>query len=185
LEFARERITQITLEKELLPIQREFFSEVNSNLEVGRASLFVEDKRQIDNLIARIQNGDFAVVGSFQLIEESSSGEEFRYYVPESYEDNAWKDLEDLTWAHWRAKKAAGRLSYAENKKHELATETQLRIMSERVVAIRCAPEAAPAAAKRSNEELELCGLRYLVRWENDYSFERGLASANSESAII
>lgn len=185
LEFARQKITKPTPEIELLPIQREFFAGVNANLEVGRAKLKVEKERKTDNLIKRIQNGDFAVVGSFQLIEESDFGQEFRYYIPESDQDDAWETLERLTLEKWKAQKARGRLSFAENKTYELAIETQLRTMSERVVAIRCQLEEAPRPLPRNNGELELCGLRLLANWQCDYSFERGLASSGSTSAIL
>ena len=185
LDFAREKISKVIHERELLPIQRDFFNEINTNLEVGRAKLKVNGERQTDNLIKRIQNGDFAVVGSFQLIEESDFGEEFRYYIPQSDEDVAWNDLEAVCLAQWKAKKAAKKWSYADNKTWELKIEAELRALSERVVAIRCRPKFAPEAWPRDNGEIELLGLRRLALWCTDYSFERGLASAGSESAIL
>ena len=185
LDFAREKIFKVTRERDLLPIQREFFDEINANLKVGRAKLKVNGERQTDNLIERIQNGDFAVVGSFQLIEESDFGEEFRYYIPQSDEDTAWDELEEICLAQWKAKKAATKWTYAHNKTWELKIETQLRMMSERVVSIRCRLESVPQSWPRDNGEIELLGLRRLALWDTDYSFERGLASAGSESAIL
>lgn len=189
LDFSRQRICGEINEEELLCVQEEFFDLVNRNLAVGDHPLFDGEKRKWDNLIQRINELAFGVVGSFRLIDEREFGVEHQYYVPKASGDNLWEALaEKMKAMKQEIKQAGGRLSFQEMKKHQVGIDDQLRQMTGRVVQVRVINERDAPPAERAggkNEIQEICGLRKLCNPEAYYSYDTGIDLQGSIAAIF
>ena len=191
LEFVRERIQGSIPERDLLQVQMDYFERINTNLAIGDHPLLVGKERKLDNLISRINEFAFEIVGSFRLIDEQTFGEEYRYYVASGENDTAWQDLKkrrgEFAQAISQAEQSGERLSYAESRRYQIAIEEQLRRMSARVVQVRVHNNSEPIpVVKTSRGEPEvICGLRNLVAPERDYSFHIGIDLARTIIALL
>ncbi len=186
LDFSRKHICGTINEHDLFSIQKEYFELINHNLEIGHHQLWVDGKKQPDNIIKRINEAAFEIVGSFRLIDENLFGQEIRYYVPSSDDDTGWEDLEKLTTEMGKViKTAGGRLSFSEMKKHQVAIDNQLRRLSGRIVQIRIFnPNDAPFAQTSNGVVKEICGLRKMLFPDINYSFYTGVMF-NRQVAMI
>ncbi len=191
LDFSREYIIDEIPERNLLQVQTAYFERINTNLAVGDHRLLVAKERKLDNLIKRINEAAFEIVGSFRLIDEQAFGEEYRYYVAENDQDTAWQDLKDrrreFAQALAKAEQAGVKLSYADSKRYQISMEDQLRRMNARVVQVRVRSNTEPLPiVKKSDGEPEiLCGLRNLLAPERDYSFYTGIDLSRTVIALL
>jgi CRISPR-associated endonuclease/helicase Cas3 len=185
LKFSLGKLQGRIEERDLLSVQQEYWKEINANLAVGFHKLKVNDQWTCDSLVRHINDLAFQVVGSFQLIDEREFGEEFRYYIPASLEDLAWEELDNLLRDFGQAHRGREKMPYEEVKLWQIKIEGQLRTMSRRVVTVRCAPEKAPPAMRRPNGGFEAAGLRKLANWDFDYTFEQGLLTSATSTAIL
>jgi hypothetical protein len=191
LDFSREQITGSVTESGLLQVQSAYFERINEKLALGVHRLMANGERREDNLIKRINEAAFEIVGSFRLIDEDSFGEEFRYYVSSGDSDTAWDDLKAkrrlFAIAISAAEKAGIRLPYADAKRYKIAIESQLRQMSSRVVQVRVRvkTEPIPVETKQDGETEILYGLRKLLAPERDYSSHTGIDLNRNIAAII
>jgi len=191
LEFSRKQIRGTITESGLLQVQTAYFQHINDNLAIGDHPLMANGERKEDNLICRINEAAFEVVGSFRLIDEDAFGEEFRYYVSSGDDDLAWDDLKarrrEFAIAIADAQKAEIPLSFADSKRYQIAIEAQFRQMSSRVVQVRVRGKAEPlpVETKRNGETEILYGLRKLLAPERDYSSHTGIDLNRSIAAIL
>lgn len=187
LDFSRNQVRGKLSEGELLRVQREFFDLINQNLAVGDHRLRVGDHRQRDNLIQRVNEGAFEIVGSFRLIDEDLLGTEIRFYVPTSQDDEEWEKLDQMTTeAAKAAAVAGGRLPFNEMKRRQVAIDAQLRSMSGQIVQVRIRDESeAPPSLRRNGEIKEVCGLRKLLLPDIDYSEHTGIQMQGQGVAIL
>ena len=172
-------------------MQTAYFESINTNLVIGAHRLLVGEERKWDNLIQRINEAAFEVVGSFRLIDEQVFGEEYRYYVAKDDQDTSWQDLKerrrDFAKALEKAEQDSVKLSYADSKRYQIAIEDQLRRMSARVVQVRVHGNTEPLPIERkSNGEPEIiCNLRKLLAPVRDYSFHTGIDLNRTIVALI
>ncbi len=191
LDFSRKHIVGEIAERNLLLVQTSYFERINTNLAVGAHPLLIGNERKPDNLIRRINEAAFEIVGSFRLIDEQEFGEEYRYYVAESDHDTAWQDLKDrrreFAQALSNAELSGLKLPYPDAKRYQIAIEDQLRRMSANIVQIRVRgnTEPLPVERNRDGEPEILYDLRKLLAPERDYSFHTGIDINRSIVAFI
>lgn len=78
-------------EKELLGVQREFFNNIQSELNFAKHS---QSSPRIEfDFLKDIQECMYDKIGQFQFIDKQHFGEEFQYYVPRHKADNAFELL--------------------------------------------------------------------------------------------
>ena len=184
LDFSRQYIQSALTERELLEVQMKYFRAVNQNLKIGDHRLRSEGVWKRDNLIHRINEMSFEVVGSFRLIDEDEFGQERRYYVPRDNSDNMWETLGE--YARAVAEASNNRADYTEMKLLQTKMLNHASKMSGRVVQFRFRATAdAPQVVMRKNEVIEYCGLCKLLNPENDYNKETGLQTHGQGIAIF
>ena len=190
LQFSRDKIlaTEGFRESELLPIQTRYFKKVETDLMFGQHRLKVGDDWKDANLVEQIDILAFASVGSFQLIDEQQFGESFRYFVPQDEDDVAdrFENLQNAVRLVVEAKRGAkGRLSYAENKSHQINIESQLRLMAPDIVQFRVPRGGQPPACRPvGTENNEIYGLRCLS-YVGDYKKTTGIALTVQDAATV
>lgn len=183
LEKTVSALPETTEESGLLTIQKEFFKAMAHNFAVGDHPLYIGDARdESANLIEQMLEFNYPAVGSFRLIDEKNFGEQFQIYVPQSDDDAAWKEL--LKRRIELAKGYASNLSYEDLTRLKQALGAQIRAMSGRVVTVRGKAESLPPLDPQLGEK-DICGMRKLVKWEFDYSFDEGLFPAGQATAMI
>lgn len=151
--------TQIS-EDEMKVVQERYFKFIGTDLSVGE-----HEQANIDlHLIKHINKAEFEKLGRFKLIDDQDFGEECRYFIPQSFVDNRFEDLEQLVSIK------SGR-SFAEAKERRIAIETKLRKMAGDIVQFRL-PKGKSAPLYTADEVL---GVRCLADSEA-YSSELGIA---------
>ncbi|MDR3708832.1 MAG: CRISPR-associated helicase Cas3' [Capsulimonadaceae bacterium] len=187
LDFSRQAIHSSIPEADLLSVQRAYFDLVNSKMQIGNHRLLVGNKKKTDNLIQRINEAAFEIVGSFRLIDEKDFGADYQFYVPQDEGDRLWEDLGRRLFEFAKTAAAAcGRLPFAEIKRRQLAIDDQLRRMSGRVVQVRAFDERTlPPSEMRNCVAREICGVRKLALPEIDYSSDTGIKLNGAGHAII
>ena len=124
LDFIRREIAGTIQEKELFDVQRRFFNSVSQDLVIGA---YPEEKM---NLIEEINRAQFETVGKFQLINNKTFGEQYRFYVPCDEDDANFEELIALlSTMKFR--------SYEENRESKIKLNAQLKKMSNRVISVR------------------------------------------------
>jgi CRISPR-associated endonuclease/helicase Cas3 len=188
LKFSRNNIVDGLAERDLLRVQKDLFELVNRDLEVGVHPLWVDNVIASDNLIKRISECSFEIVGSFQLINKATFGNEYQFYVPLNDEDFSWEDLgqllRDIGWASAQAPNA--RLPFPDLKRFQLLIDSQLRKMSGRTVQVRArSEEVLPPSTRQNGEKKEYCGIRRLMLPDIDYSSDTGIKLNGTGLALI
>ena len=184
LDFTRQQCQNTFQERDLLEVQKAYFAEINKNLEIGRHKLCIDKKAspsvwKQDNLVSRVSEMAFEIVGSFRLIDEAEFGQERRYYVPENDADRSWEELGKLAGQVAEAAREKGNFEAVKVRQAKL--EDHLRQLTNRVVQIRFHSKSeVPPAARRDDDRLliEYCGLCKLLLPDIYYSFDEGLQNS-------
>lgn len=153
LNFTKVELNQTTFEKDLLPIQQKFAKEkVSDPLIFGQ----YEDKGESINLVECINQMRFADFAKVKLI-DADYGIEFRYYIPDSYSDEAFEDLEDLI----RKGKDIALRDFEKIRLHRLSVESTLKSMSNQIVNLRLSEHQINKISHLgTNEDDKICGIR-------------------------
>jgi hypothetical protein len=158
-------------ESELFEKQRDYFERIRRDLLFG----YHQSKRfSLNNeihFVERIRQAAFAEIGKFQLIDEAEFGEELRYYVPCSEQDDHFEALQN----HVDELKGLSHNDYARRRLQQLRIDAQLRAMAGQVVQIRIRSNDV----KPISEAEECCGLLKLDRSKYDYRCGIGLDVLN------
>jgi len=190
LEKTCAALSQSHNERELLEVQRLFFKDMAHTFAIGDHPLWTKEegkRKRIENanLIEYIADFNYPVVGSFRLIDEEEFGEEFQIYIPNSLEDEKWEQLRALTQtlAEFHTEKR----SQENIRSLQIQLDIQLRKMSGRIVQIRLprGTTMPPVETKNTGEVRELCGLRRLLHFADDYSFKLGLRIEGGGTIIL
>ncbi len=183
LEKTSNALPETVEESGLLAIQKEFFKAMAHNFAVGDHPLYIGEARDdTANLIEQMLEFNYPAVGSFRLIDEKIFGEQFQIYVPQSNDDEDWKEL--LKRRIKLAKGYSGNLSYEALMPLKQALGAQIRAMSGRVVTVRGDKKSLPPLEPKLSEK-DVCGMRKLDHWDFDYSFEEGLFPQGQATAIF
>lgn len=124
LDFIRKEIKGTIQEKDLFNIQKRFFNSIAQDLIIGD---FPEENM---NLIEEINKAQFSNVGRFQLINNKTFGKQYQFYVPKDENDSNFETLIDLL-------KNKVSENYAETRKSRIDINSQMKIMSNRVISVR------------------------------------------------
>ena len=142
-------------EPELLTVQQSFFNDIQTNTLFG-VHYGKQFKDEEIDFIQRLKEGAFAEIGKFRLIDERMFGEEYRYYVPQSVNDSAFKHLESL---HAELKEI-GYSDFQSRKLKYIQIENHLKSMAGNIVQVRLRQnEIKPIVSSE-----ECCGLLQLSK---------------------
>ncbi|MGC2237148.1 MAG: CRISPR-associated helicase Cas3' [Pyrinomonadaceae bacterium] len=177
LKYCRDKLPEIITESELFEIQKDFFkNEVGEFLKFGihkQSNCKDGETTGILNLVTSINKAAFEQLGKFRLIDEDYFGFEFRYYIPQNEQDEAFEELQTLT-------QIKNTRNYEEAMKKRIAIETKLKEMSARIVTFRVKNEnLAPVP-----EGEEVCKIRKLGDLSK-YTFETGIELRANAGFII
>ena len=159
LDFERNIFPSQIAESEMKRLQESYFEFVGKNLSIGMH----EQNDVAINMIKSINKAEFEKLGRFRLIDEKDFGEQFRYFIPESDNDDRFEELEKLAVIKREN-------SFAEAKKKRIEIETVLRKMSGDIVQFRVKKGFEPPLS--SSEKV--LGI-YKLADESDYSSEKGI----------
>lgn len=163
LEFIKENIKETIQEKELFSIQKRFFHSIAQNLEIGT---YPEENM---NLIEEVNKAQFENVGKFQLINNTTFGKQYQFYIPKNDEDNQFENLADLIHSIFGN-------DYESSRKTKIDINIQLKKMSNRIISVRIIDSTNfPILAYPE----PICGI-YKIRLEN-YDSEIGYKTSNDD----
>lgn len=147
LSFADDNITRdIYQEPELLALQQEFFSDIQSGTIFG---LYKSNDMEID-FVQKIKDLEFETIGRFQLIDKKF-GEEVKYYILSDPEDDSYEHLEYLL-SELREIKIN---DYQIRKVKMIQVENQIKKMSGQIVQVRIGQNDSPPIPEKD----KCCGI--------------------------
>ena len=159
LDFGSAEFPEFISEAEMKTVQEKYFEFVGTNLTIGE-----HEQTNINlHMTRHINKAEFETLGRFKLIDDQRFGEEYRYFIPQSFEDSRFEDLQQLAGIK------RGN-SFAEARKNRIAVEIKLREMAGDIVQFRLPRDKAFPAF--SNDEV--LGIRKLAD-NSDYSTELGI----------
>lgn len=158
LDFGSIGFPKLVSEAEMKAVQERYFEFVGTNLTIGE-----HEQTNIKLHMARhINKAEFETLGKFKLIDDQRFGEEYRYFIPQSFEDSRFEALQQL------ASIKRGN-SFAEARKNRIAIEIKLREMAGDIVQFRL-----PRDKTFPGFSGEILGIRKLAN-DSDYSSEFGI----------
>lgn len=163
-------------EKDLLNVQREFFNNIQSDLDWGIHIPPSNPNFKFD-FIKDIQECQFNKIGKFQLIDKQLFGEEMQYFVPKSKRDKKFEELLLMQDDLIELIKGSSDKSLIRIKKKII--EAQLKRMSNQIVQIRL--------NKNQIKPLQGSERYYFSLFKIDdgcYSFEKGIDLKRTEFII-
>ena len=152
LDFGNREFPAFISEIEMRAFQERYFEFVGTNLTIG-------EHEQADiklRMIPHINKAEFETLGRFKLIDDREFGEEYRFFIPQAFDDSRFEDLERLA-----GMKPGG--SFADARQKRVAIETILRKMAGDIVQFRL-PKGKNSPPHSGDEVL---GIRKLA--DNDY----------------
>jgi|LSQX01.2.fsa_nt_gb CRISPR-associated endonuclease/helicase Cas3 len=164
LRFCRNEIIDGIEEKQLFDIQSRFFTFIKENLSIGEFEYGHEQKA---NMIECINKADFERLGRFQLINNDTFGEQYRYYIPKDNNDFVYEDLVEIMQQSLNSK------TYEERVKYKIAINSGLKALSDRVLNVHINSNKNQNAPAFRNSE-EYFGIRVLSDLSS-YSSDTGL----------
>jgi CRISPR-associated endonuclease/helicase Cas3 len=160
LDFGMTEFPALISEAEMKTFQERYFEFVGTNLTVGE-----HEQTNIKlHMIRHINKAEFEILGKFKLIDDQEFGEEFRYLIPQGFEDSRFEDLRRLA----NIKRGKG---FVEAKRTRIAIEINLRKMAGDIVQFRL-PKGKTFPSYSGEEIL---GIRELAD-TNDYTYEFGIS---------
>ncbi len=166
LNFAKEKIKNCKLQEcELIDLQKSFFKDIQENTLFGTHSI---NNEEID-FIQDIKDLAFEKIGKFRLINEEKFGEEYRYYVCKTKDDEL--EFEKLKKLYSELKQI-NFTNFQYRKIKNIAIKNQLKNMADNIVQIRLKRNDSPPIA-----EAECFGLLKLP-------FESYFESYNEDTGI-
>lgn len=162
LKFCKKEIQDGIEEKELFQVQSKFFDFIRDNLTIGDFEYGFE---QHANMIECVNRAQFEMLGKFQLINNDTFGEQYRYYIPKSDNDN---DYNELTKVMLQLKNSK---TFEESKQIKIRLNNGLKAIGNRILNVRIGKGQTPPQFSNSDEDF---GIRVLSELEK-YSSETGL----------
>ena len=184
LRFTKESFERVPInnyqEKELLPIQQEFFNRIQSEWHFAKHwKKNNQDPRKPDfDFLKDIRQCMFEKIGKFQLIDKLNFGEEFQFYVPQRANDENFEILLNKQEELLGLYKAKSDFSIIKRKKKEI--ETHLKRMSNQIVQIRLKDSSQREYLRGSDDNYFSL---YKINF-NNYSFEKGVDLKENECLI-
>jgi len=117
------------------------------------------------NMIECINKAQFNLLGKFQLINNDTFGEQYRYYIPKDNKDNSYEELIEIM-SHLKEAK-----SFDEKKQIKIRLNNGLKALGNRILNIRIGKNQTPPPFNNCDEKF---GIRVLSEL-NKYSYKTGL----------
>jgi CRISPR-associated endonuclease/helicase Cas3 len=162
LKFCKKEIISGVQENQLFSIQSKFFEFIKDNLSIGEFEFANEQKA---NMIECINNAEFEQLGRFQLINEYSFGEQYRYYIPADESDISYFSFINTINGVNITK------SYEQNKLFQITVNDELKKLGQRIINVRIRKGQTPPQYSNSDEKFEIRVLADISK----YTFETGL----------
>jgi CRISPR-associated endonuclease/helicase Cas3 len=162
-------------EKELLEVQKQFFNQIQSDLDWAKHSQ--KGIKPDFDFIKDIQECQFDKIGKFQLIDKQLFGEEVQYFVSKNDCDNQFEELLQLHDELIDLLKDSVEYSLLKMKKKSI--ETHLKKMSGQIVQVRL--------NKNQIKPLQGSDRHYFFLYkisDCSYSFEKGIDLRGAEFII-
>jgi CRISPR-associated endonuclease/helicase Cas3 len=151
-------------EKELLNVQRDFFNQIQTDLDWGKHS---QSNPKLDfDFMKDIQECQFEKLGQFQLIDNHTFGNVYPYYVRKDDSDTEYETLKEIILLSMGAK------DYEESRRYKIQINQHLKKMSNRIINVRVIYEAS--APGYINRDKQYSDIRVLADLD-EYSFDEGL----------
>lgn len=156
-------------ENKLMYIQKNYFDFIKDNLYFG---LFTRNKEEID-LVQKIKEFKFEVIGSFQLIDKNIFGEEIKYYIPKNKFDNDFEILEEI---YYNSKNIDSK-DWTNRKLNKIQIDQLIKKMFERIVQVRIKwDQTAPISDKDP--------IFNIYKISNSYTSQMGIELSNVNQFI-
>lgn len=162
LRFCKEHISDGAEENGLFIIQSDFFSFIRNTLSIGD---FKKGSNASINMIECVNRADFERLAEFELIDNDTFGEQYKYYIPENDEDTRY---DDLVKQMIRSLKTD---SFETNRKNRIEINKTLKALGDRVINVRLKKGQAVPTYRNLKPYFDIRVLSEL----NKYSFETGL----------
>lgn len=162
LKFCKKEIQDGIEEKELFNVQSKFFDFIRDNLTIGDFDYGFE---QHANIIECVNKAQFDLLGKFQLINNDTFGEQYRYYIPKDREDNSYDELIQIMSLLKDAK------TFEESKQIKIRLNNGLKAIGNRILNVRIGKNQTSPQFLNPDEKF---GIRVLSDLEK-YSSETGL----------
>ncbi|MCU0340157.1 MAG: CRISPR-associated helicase Cas3' [Spirosomaceae bacterium] len=166
LTFCRQKIRNSLKENEMFDLQSQFFRSLANDFTISSYKF----KEGQSTIIEKVNKAEFDAVGSFRLIDNDFFGEEYRYYIPASREDEGFQEAKKLLEQAEKIKKNSA--TYKEYKPAKSKLEEHLKKMANRIITVRITQRDAKKEAPFHADEI--MGIRLLTDL-SDYSFEKGI----------
>lgn len=162
LDFCKKEISNGIEEKELFNVQSRFFDFIRDTLTIGD---FEYGFDQHANMIECVNKAQFELLGKFQLINNETFGEQYRYYVPKDKEDDAYDILTEIIKCLKDAK------TFEERKQIKIRLNNGLKALSNRILNVRIGKNQIAPSFSNFDEKF---GIRVLADLTK-YSYKTGL----------
>jgi len=162
LKFSKKEIQNGIQEIDLFKIQSKFFDFIRDNLTIGD---FDYGLNQHSNMIECINKAKFESLGKFQLINKDIFGEQYRYYIPTDWDDNAYEKLIETLSLLKNSK------TFEERKQIKIWLNNELKTLENRILTVRITNNQTAPLYSNGDEKF---GIRVLSDLSK-YSYEKGL----------
>jgi CRISPR-associated endonuclease/helicase Cas3 len=162
LKFCKKEIQDGIEEKELFNVQSKFFDFIRNNLTIGDFDYGFE---QHANMIECVNRAQFDLLGRFQLINNDTFGEEYRYYIRKDENDNAYDELIEIMLQLKDSK------TFEDSKQIKIRLNNGLKTIGNRILNVRIGKNQTPPQYSNADEKF---GVRVLSDLDK-YSSETGL----------
>ncbi|MBL8149528.1 MAG: CRISPR-associated helicase Cas3' [Blastocatellia bacterium] len=158
LDFSKDSIPSTLTELEVKGLQEKYFKFIGDSLTIGEHQQYQETLYMVEH----ISRMEFDTIGKFKLIDEKDFGEEYRYFIPQGFNDYRFEQLSLL--ANTKSSR-----DFASMKNRRIAIENHLRLMSADIVQFRLTKGRHTPQCSA-----EIMGIHKLADAES-YSFEIGI----------
>lgn len=166
LKFCKKEIQDGIEEKELFNIQSKFFDFIRENLTIGDFDYGFE---QHANMIECVNRAQFDLLGKFQLINNDTFGEQYRYFIPKDENDNAYFDLIEIM------SQLKDSRTFEENRQIKIRLNNGLKVMGNRILNVRIGRNQTPPPFSNPDEKLGIRILSDLDKYSSETGLELGI----------
>ena len=165
LKFCKKEIQNGIEEKELFNVQSKFFDFIRDNLTIGDFDYGFE---QHANMIECVNKAQFDLLGKFQLINNDTFGEQYRYYIPKDREDNSYDELIQIVSFLKDTK------TFEESKQIKIRLNNGLKAIGNRILNVRIGKNQTPPQFSNPDEKFGIRVLSDLYKYSSETGLELG-----------
>lgn len=166
LKFCRKEIQDGIEEMELFNVQSKFFDYIRNNLTIGDFDYGFE---QHANMIECVNRAQFDLLGKFQLINNDTFGEQYRYYIRKDESDKTYDELIGIML------QLKDSNSFEERKQIKIRLNNGLKSIGNRILNVRVGKNQTPPQFSNVDEKFGIRVLSDLYKYSNETGLELGI----------